>query len=275
MCEKKRRILSIGAHPDDADTYSGGLLQKLQEAGWEIRLLSVTDGSAGTYRDELDRPKLAAMRREEAAASGRLLGGLYEVLDYPDGQLEVTLAARERLIRYIRAYAPDVIITNRPNDYHADHRNTALLIQDASFLLTVPHICPDVPALADVPAILFWNDDFKKPYPHQPDIIVPLKSAREDFKVRLACCHECQYFDWMYYPHHMEKIDWPREEQIAELAARFRRSSHREAESLREKLLAKYGDEGANVEYCESYEISEYGETPCEEFLVVAEALEY
>ena len=50
--EEQRRILSIGAHPDDADTYSGGLLSKLREAGWQVRLLSVTDGSAGTYRDE-------------------------------------------------------------------------------------------------------------------------------------------------------------------------------------------------------------------------------
>ena len=47
--EKQLKILSIGAHPDDADTYSGGLLSKLRDAGWLVRLLSVTDGSAGTY----------------------------------------------------------------------------------------------------------------------------------------------------------------------------------------------------------------------------------
>ena len=47
--EKQLKILSIGAHPDDADTYSGGLLSKLRDAGWRVRLLSVTDGSAGTY----------------------------------------------------------------------------------------------------------------------------------------------------------------------------------------------------------------------------------
>ena len=48
MSERKMRVLSIGAHPDDADTSAGGLLTKLKRKGWEIRLLSVTDGSAGT-----------------------------------------------------------------------------------------------------------------------------------------------------------------------------------------------------------------------------------
>ena len=138
--KKEKRILSIGAHPDDADTYCGGLLSKLRDKGWQVRLLSVTDGSAGTYHAEVTREELKLQRRSEAAASGRLLGGRYDVLDYPDGQLQVTLEAREHLIRYIRTFAPDVILTNRTNDYHADHRNVSLLVQDASFLLTVPKI---------------------------------------------------------------------------------------------------------------------------------------
>ena len=48
METKTMRVLSIGAHPDDADTSAGGLLEKLRRKGWEVRLLSVTDGSAGT-----------------------------------------------------------------------------------------------------------------------------------------------------------------------------------------------------------------------------------
>ena len=44
MSERKMRVLSIGAHPDDADTSAGGLLTKLHRKGWEVRMLSVTDG---------------------------------------------------------------------------------------------------------------------------------------------------------------------------------------------------------------------------------------
>ena len=71
--KKEKRILSIGAHPDDADTYCGGLLSKLRDKGWQVRLLSVTDGSAGTYHAEVTREELKLQRRSEAAASGRLL----------------------------------------------------------------------------------------------------------------------------------------------------------------------------------------------------------
>ena len=75
--EKQLKILSIGAHPDDADTYSGGLLSKLRDAGWLVRLLSVTDGSAGTYHMDESAEELKLQRRSEAAArlSGRQAGG--------------------------------------------------------------------------------------------------------------------------------------------------------------------------------------------------------
>ena len=53
--KKEKRILSIGAHPDDADTYCGGLLSKLRDKGWQVRFLSVTDGSACTYHAEVTR----------------------------------------------------------------------------------------------------------------------------------------------------------------------------------------------------------------------------
>ena len=83
MSERKMRVLSIGAHPDDADTSAAGLLTKLKRKGWEIRLLSVTDGSAGTYHMELAGQELNLMRRAEAAASGARLGARYDVLDHP------------------------------------------------------------------------------------------------------------------------------------------------------------------------------------------------
>ncbi len=272
--EKQLKILSIGAHPDDADTYSGGLLSKLRDAGWLVRLLSVTDGSAGTYHMDESAEELKLKRRSEAAASGRLLGGRYDVLDYPDGRLEVTLAAREHLIRYIRRFRPDVIITNRPNDYHADHRNVSLLVQDVSFLLTVPHICADTPYLTHTPAILFWADDFKKPYAHIADVVVPVSDARVDFKVKIACCHECQYFDWMHWPDHVERIAWPREKQIVDLAERYHRAGRAQCEEQKEKLAEKYGAEAEKIRNLETYEISEYGGAIPEEFLRVAECIE-
>ena len=90
METKTMRVLSIGAHPDDADTSAGGLLEKLRRKGWEVRLLSVTDGSAGTYHMDMGGKPLADIRRKEAERSGRIFGGQYDVMDHPDGRLQVT-----------------------------------------------------------------------------------------------------------------------------------------------------------------------------------------
>ena len=66
---QQKRVLSIGAHPDDADTSCAILLKKLADQGWEVRLLSVTDGSRGTMHLDLVGEKLSAIRRRAAIVS--------------------------------------------------------------------------------------------------------------------------------------------------------------------------------------------------------------
>lgn len=271
MMEKKYRVLSIGAHPDDADTSAGGLLLKLRDKGWDVRLLSVTDGSAGMYDISRCGAPLAEIRRKEAAASGTLLGGTYDVWDLPDARLTVNLENRERMIRYIREYRPDVIITNRPGDYHPDHRAAATLVADASYLLMVPYICSDVPPLDYEPVILYWSDGFQTPYPSKADVVVPIDGYEEQ-KVQLACCHECQYFDWMYWPDRMEKRELPREQQIEELRQRFLRGDHRDRDRVEKELIERFGAEkAAEIKSAEYYEICEFGGSLSEELKDILE----
>lgn len=259
METKTMRVLSIGAHPDDADTSAGGLLEKLRRKGWEVRLLSVTDGSAGTYHMDMGGKPLADIRRKEAERSGRIFGGQYDVMDHPDGRLQVTLEAREELIRYIRRFSPDLIITNRLNDYHADHRNTAQLVQDASFLLTVPCICPDTKYMDHMPVVLYWHDSFRKPNPIQPDVVVPIDDTIETI-LKAACCHECQYFDWMYWPDHPERISWPREKQVQHLWERYQKMFSGYRQEYDAQVREKFGAAVDDIHYVEVFEISEYGE---------------
>ena len=269
--DREYRVLSLGAHQDDADTYPCALLTKLRDAGWQVRLLSLTDGSAGAISTDLPYDELAAIRTREAAKSGALFGGQYDVWDNRDGQLMATLENRERLIRYIREYRPDLILVNRPNDYHADHRNAALLVQDASFLLTVPRICPDVPPLTHEPMILFWEDGFQKPYPFQADILVPAGERHIDMLTRVASCHESQYFDWLNWPDHTDRSTWPREQQVEALHERYRRGMERARARRAEQLVDVYGEEdAARIRYLEAFEISEYGAEPTEAFLKIA-----
>src|SRR6516225_6163720 len=164
------RILVLGAHPDDADYKAGGTAALWRKLGHEVKLVSVTNGGAG--HQILRGEALVARRRAEAQAAGAVIGATYDVLDHPDGALMPTLEARQQLIRLIRGFRPDLILTHRPNDYHPDHRYTSVLVQDASYMVTVPALVPDTPRLAANPVIAYLPDHFQKPYPFQPTVVV-------------------------------------------------------------------------------------------------------
>ena len=76
---------------------------------------------------------------------------------------------REEITRIIRNFQPDVVITHRLCDYHPDHRTASQLVLDTSFLLRVPHFCPDTPVPANNPVFAFSYDGFTDPRPFRMD----------------------------------------------------------------------------------------------------------
>lgn len=257
MEKKKLSVLMIGAHPDDCDTGCGATAIKLSREGHRVRFVSMTDGSAG--HQSLGREELAAIRRREAQEAGAVAGIEYEVLGYPDGELEVTLESRSRTLRLIRAFDPDVIITHRTIDYHPDHRYTAQLVQDASYLVMVPNICPDTPALTHQPAIFFMSDEYKKPLPLKPDVAVRVDDVYEQ-KLRMVSCHRSQFFDWLPWMARVRGVipqdydDSRYAKRCVDLSDAYVANTHRRL------LLGRYGaDAGAAVRYAEAFEISEFG----------------
>ena len=102
------------------------------------------------------------------------------------------------MIRLIRGFRPDLIITHRSTDYHPDHRFAGLLVQDAAYLLTVPAICPDAPHLPASPVILYFSDAFKKPCPFEPHVVVDI-GAEFDRLVGMLHCHQSQFYEWLPY----------------------------------------------------------------------------
>src|SRR4051794_29299181 len=146
MAERPLRLLIIGAHPDDADYHAGGIAALYRQAGHVVKMVSLTNGDAGHH--QLRGPALAQRRRKEAALAGAVIGATYEVFDAADGELQPTLENRRQVIRLIRTFQPDLVLTHRPNDYHPDHRYTSQLVQDAAYMVTVPAIVPEAPHLA-------------------------------------------------------------------------------------------------------------------------------
>ncbi|HZW32213.1 MAG TPA: PIG-L family deacetylase [Isosphaeraceae bacterium] len=258
MPDQPLRVLIIGAHPDDADVKAGGTAAKWCSLGHVVRLVSLTNGRAG--HQTMHGPRLAQRRRTEAQAAAATIGATYEILDHPDGELDDRLEYREEVIRLIRSFRPDLILTHRSTDYHPDHRFAGLLVQDASYLLTVPAICPDVPHLPACPVILSFSDAFTKPCPFEPHVVVDI-DGEFDRLVAMLYCHGSQFFEWLpYNAGYLDQVPAGADARRAWLVDRLRQRIEPMADRYRDLIVQTYGPEhGGRVRLIEAFEVSEYG----------------
>lgn len=256
--DKKSNIVVIGAHPDDCDIKAGGVALLFSEMGHNVLFISVTNGDAGHH--EMGGGALAKRRMAEAEEAGRRFGVKYVVLDNHDGELMPTLAIRHEIIRWIRRWNADVVISHRPNDYHPDHRNSSILVQDAAYLVIVPNVAPDTPPLSKNPVFLYMEDRFQRPNPFRPDISVDISSVL-DKKYYGMAAHDSQFFEWL--PWTSGRLgDVPSGEaerlQFLKGSRRFEISA-----PVRENLRKWYGAQRADaVTAAETFEICEYGRRP-------------
>ncbi len=252
------RLLIIGAHPDDADYAAGGTVALYRAAGHVVHMVSLTNGDAGHH--EQPGPALGKRRRAEAAAAGAVIDAPYETFDNHDGQLLPTLENRFQVIRLIRTFRPDLVLTHRPNDYHPDHRYTSQLVQDAAYMVTVPAVVPDVPHLQRDPVIAYLPDDFQKPYPLEPAVAVDVGPVLDKI-VAMLHCHTSQFYEWLPYNHgNLQEVPAGDAERKGWLAGQVQDRLRKRAQRFRDILIKDYGKErGSRVEFAEAFEACEYG----------------
>ena len=248
-------IIAFGAHPDDCDIRAGGVGAKWAAAGHRVRFVSVTNGDAG--HQSQGGGALAARRRAEAREAGRRIGVDYIVLDNHDGQLMPELHVREQIIRLIREWKADLVLGPRTNDYHPDHRYTGVLLQDAAFMVTVPNIAPDTPALRDNPVFMYFEDHFQKPSPFAPDIAVPIDDVIGK-KLDMIDAHVSQMYEWL--PWLNGALDRVPKEPAARRQWLGENREFRVSPVVRDLLVKQIGAEAAaKVRYAEAFEVTEYG----------------
>lgn len=272
------KILMIGAHQDDNEFRCGALAKKYVDLGHEVTFLSMCNGCGGHHI--LTPEETTATRAKESAKVAELLGITYDVWDIDDCSIVADLETRRRLIRYIRKISPDLIIAHRTIDYHADHRAAAQLVQDASYLLIVPHECPDVPAMKTCPVIMYFEDRFTNPE-FKADVVIDI-DTEIDIKLKIANINVSQVYEWLPYTNGQtvpddpkERFEWLKgmditpettdEEVLAAqrgYAVRYAKTAAR----FRKELIEKYGVErGSKIRYAEAYQVSEYGSPLTEE----------
>ena len=286
--DKKLRVLMIGAHPDDCDLCCGGTALKYIQAGHTVKFLSLCNGDRGHH--VLTPDQIRDRRRGESLAVAKFAGLEYDVWeDSHDCMLEATLENRARLVCDIRRFAPDIIFCNRPNDYHADHRNAAILVQDASYMLIVPNYCPEVPALPDTPASLFFSDNFQNP-PFVAAVAVDTSDVI-DKQFEMLNLHVSQMYEWLPWTNHRldavptdssKWLDWLHGDRVPRDAAPLTLEQMgssaqnsvceyrfaRKATKYRDALIRRYGQErGSKIHFAEAYQLCEYGGPFSEELL--------
>jgi len=125
-------VLAAVAHPDDIEFMMAGTLLRLKDAGCEIHLWNLADGSCGS--NTLSREETAALRWKEAQASARLAGGQAHPPLFPDLEVFYNAASLAKVASVVRRIRPDIVLTHPFQDYMEDHQNVARLIVTATFM---------------------------------------------------------------------------------------------------------------------------------------------
>lgn len=251
------RVIAFGAHPDDCDGKFGGTAAKFVKAGAAVKFVSVTNGDAG--HQEMGGVALARRRYIETQESARRLGiAEYEVMNNHDGELMPTLEVRREVIRAIRQWKADIVLSPRPNDYHPDHRYTGVLVQDAAYMVVVPNIVPDVPALRKNPIFLYYDDNFQQPNPFRPDVAVAIDDVWAT-KIDDLDAQVSQMYEWL--PWVAGNLDQVPKDAAARKQWLSQSRGGRISPAIRAALVARYGaSPGGKIEHAEAFQLCEYGE---------------
>ena len=259
------RIIAFGAHPDDAELKAGGVAALWASQGHKVKFVAMTNGDIGHF-SQAGGP-LAQRRRAEVQECARILGIETEVLDIHDGELMPTLENRRTVARLIRDWQADIVMGHRPYDYHADHRYTGVLLDDAAVLVAAPFFTPDTPPTPRNPLFFYYSDGFEHPYRFVPTMVVDIDATAEK-KWQCISAMPSQFGDkdsWQGRTRpDVPAGDAERKAYLLDLA---RQRTAAVADQFREQLVALYGEErGRKVRYAEAFQINQYGrQAPADE----------
>jgi len=255
---KQLRVIAFGAHPDDAELKAAGVAALWAAAGHKVKFVAMTNGDIGHF-SQAGGP-LAKRRYAEVQECARILGIQTDVLDIHDGELMPTLENRRTVARLIRDWQADIVMGHRPYDYHADHRYTGVLMDDAAVLVAAPFFTPDTEPTPRNPVFFYYSDGFDRPYAFRPTLVVDIDAVAEK-KWQCISAMPSQFGDkdsWQG----RTRPDVPASdaERPAYLLKLAQQRTAAVADQYRARLIELYGQErGSKVKYAEAFELGQYG----------------
>lgn len=200
----KHHIVSIHAHPDDAEILAAGTLALLAKKGHQVTIISMTPGDCGSF--EYGPEEIAAIRRAEGQAAADKIGAAYECAEFRDLAIFNEDSSRRRVVELIRRLQPSIVLTSSPIDYHCDHEATSILVRDACFAVSCPNYqTGSAPPLPHIPHLYFMDSiegTDRDNQPMVPDFAVDITPFL-DVKREMLAAHASQR-DWLVKQHGMD-----------------------------------------------------------------------
>jgi LmbE family N-acetylglucosaminyl deacetylase len=204
MKEFNRTVLSINAHPDDAEAWNAGTLKLLKDKGYKIVIATMTGGDLGGCNMTME--ETARVRYEEAKKAAAVLDAEYYTMGGTDGFLFDTKDIRLKTISLIREVRAGIIFTHLPVDYHSDHRTTANIVEAAAMVSSL-HTVPVKEQPVDITPLLYHSSPLTLSDPlgseiTPPHFLVNVTSVIETKKQMLG--YHISQIDLMKHMHKMD-----------------------------------------------------------------------
>lgn len=243
---ENKKVLAVGAHPDDVEIMCSGTLFLLKELGFEIHLISLTAGDCGSVEHSAE--EISRIRRQEAKNACEVLGADYYCGGFNDLCIFNDDSSNRRVTALLREVDPCLVITHSPEDYMSDHETTSLLVRNACFYAPIPNYetssFTTAPYISAIPNLYYASpmegiDIFGQKI--SPQFYVDISDCMQS-KIQMLACHESQR-NWLRSHNGIDEylnnmVDW--NEELGQRASNLtdRRISY--AESFRQHLGHAY-----------------------------------
>ena len=208
MKVENKRVLAVGAHPDDVEFMCSGTLRLLKEKGYEIFICVLSNGDCGSMVEPPEN--ITRIRRHEALDAAKLLGAEF----YPMGELDLRIRFDDRtkdsLTEVVRMVDPNIVFTHPHEDYMSDHETVSRLVKHACFAAPIPnymtHSAMPSPRTYAIPVLYYWSPlDGQDIYGNfVPQSVYVDITPVVGFKGEILACHKSQR-DWLFQQHGIDK----------------------------------------------------------------------
>ncbi len=179
----KLDILVFGAHPDDVELGCGGTIIKEVQRGKKVGIIDFTRGELGTRGN-------FKIRDVETQKATKLMGvKMRKNLNFKDGFFKNDDKHKLVLIKEIRKYQPEIVITNAPSDRHPDHARASEITINACFLSGLEKIITNQKVWR--PKSIYHYIQFNN---LKPDLVIDI-SQQMDLKIKVVKAYESQFFN--------------------------------------------------------------------------------